>query len=284
MVNLSTNTMGNNHHITMRTLAQLTRGGEWQLDLMHDRSVHLLIWITRGQGLALIDGARRGVGTHNALFVPAGTTMAVELGRQSSGQALIIPDSTELRLPGQAHHLRIRDVSAQSEIGLILEGLQREQTNGRPLVSEAMEAHTSLLSIWLRRQLGLDEHMPTRANAATRLCRAFCRRVSAEFRSGAPMADYAEALGVTPTHLTRVCRASAGKTAADLLTQRILYEARHLLSTEKTQIQDVARYLGFGSAAYFTRFMQHHTGQSPSALRKGAAKSIPSAQPVLFKV
>ena len=284
MVDLSNSSTGNPHHITMRTLAQLTRGGEWQLDLMHDRSVHLLIWITRGQGLALIDGARRGVGTHNALFVPAGTTMAVELGRQSSGQAVIIPDSTELRLPGQAHHLRIRDVSAQSEIGLILEGLQREQTNGRPLVSEAMEAHTSLLSIWLRRQLGLDEHMPTRANAATRLCRAFCRRVSAEFRSGAPMADYAEALGVTPTHLTRVCRASAGRTAADLLTQRILYEARHLLSTEKTQVQDVARHLGFGSAAYFTRFMQHHTGQSPSALRKGAAKSIPSAQPVLSKL
>ena len=284
MVDLSTKSSGNSHQITVRTLAQLERGGEWQLDLMHDRAEHLLIWITRGQGLALIDGARRGVGTHNAMFVPAGTTMASELGRQSSGQAVIIPDSTELRLPGQAHHLRIRDVSAQSEIAMILEGLQREQTNGRPLVSEAMEAHTSLLSIWLRRQLGLDEHMPTRANAATRLCRAFCRRVSTEFRSGAPMTDYAEALGVTPTHLTRVCRASTGKTAADLLTQRVLYEARHLLRTEKAQIQDVARYLGFGSAAYFTRFIQHHTGQSPSAVRKGAAKNIPSAQSLLSKI
>lgn len=275
MVDLSTESTSDTHHITTRTLAQLGRGGDWQLGLMHDRPVQLLIWITRGQGLALLDGVRRGLGTHNALFVPVRTTMAIEMGRQSSGQVVVIPDATELRLPSQAHHLRIRDVSAQSEISVILEGLQREQTNGRPLVSEAMEAHTSLLSIWLRRQLGLDEHIPSRPNAAARLCRAFCRRVSVEFRSGAPMADYAEALGVTPTHLTRVCRASAGKTAADLLTERILYEARHLLSTEKAQIQDIARYLGFGSAAYFTRFMQHHTRHSPTALRKAAAKNAP---------
>ena len=283
MADLSTTFTGSFAPITMRTLAQLTRGGEWQLDLMHDRSVHLFIWITRGQGLALLDGAKRGVGTHNALFIPAGTTMALELGRQSSGQAVVIPDATELRFPGLAHHLRIRDVSAQSEINMILEGIQREQTNGRPLMSEAIEAQTSLLSIWLRRQLGLDEHMPSRPNAATRLCREFCRRVSAEFRSGAPMAEYAQALGVTPTHLTRVCRASTGKTAADLLTQRILYDARHLLSSENAQIQDVARYLGFGSAAYFTRFMHHHTGQSPSALRKAARKNTAPKLPVLAK-
>ncbi|MEP4988530.1 MAG: AraC family transcriptional regulator, partial [Paracoccaceae bacterium] len=136
----------------------------------------------------------------------------------------------------------------------------------------------------LRRQLGLEEHIPGRPNAATRLSRAFCRRISTDFRSGAPMADYAQSLGVTPTHLTRVCRASTGRTAADLLTERVLYDARHLLSTEQAQIQDVARFLGFGSAAYFTRFIQHHTGCSPSALRKATIKNVPSTQTVLSKV
>ena len=74
------------------TLAQLAASGAWQLDLVHDRPVSLLIWITRGQGLALLDGARRGVGAHNALFVPAGNLMALDLGRQGFGQALILPD------------------------------------------------------------------------------------------------------------------------------------------------------------------------------------------------
>lgn len=265
--------------VELRTLAQLAQRGEWQLDLLHDRSHHLIIWITRGQGLALLDGVRRGMGTHNVLFVPAGTTLALELGRPGFGQALVIPDATELRLPGQAHHLRIRDVTAQTELTALFEGLQREQSNARPLLSEAMEAQTALVSVWLRRQLALDEHTPKPLNAANRLSRAMCRRIAQEFRSGAPMADYASALGVTPTHLTRACKASTGKTAADLLTDRTLYEARHLLAFSDVQVQDIARYLGFGSAAYFTRFMQHHTKRSPTELRKlkPAKGNAPSA-------
>ena len=196
--------------VVLRTLAQLSRRGDWQLDLLHDRKEHLIVWITRGQGLAVLDGVRRGMGTHNVLFVPAGTTLALETGRQGFGQAIVIPDGTELRLPGQAHHLRIRDVSAQSEITALFDAIQREQTNARPLLAEAMEAQAALVSVWLRRQLGLDEHAPARLNAAARLSRGFCRKVAQEFRSGAPMADYAQALGVTPTHLSRSCNIACG--------------------------------------------------------------------------
>ena len=85
------------------------------------------------------------------------------------------------------------------------------------------------------------------------------------------MADHADALRVTPTHLTRACKAATGKTAADLLTERILYEARVLLVTTRVPAQDIARFLGFGSAAYFTRFILHHTQSTPTGLRKAAA-------------
>ncbi|MEO1365467.1 MAG: helix-turn-helix transcriptional regulator, partial [Pseudomonadota bacterium] len=80
----------------------------------------------------------------------------------------------------------------------------------------------------------------------------------------------AAALGVTPTHLSRACKASTGRTAAELLTERTLYAARISLMETTVPIQDIARHLGFGSAAYFTRFMQQHTGQTPSALRQSA--------------
>ena len=85
------------------------------------------------------------------------------------------------------------------------------------------------------------------------------------------MATYAEALDVTPTHLTRAVKAATGKTAADILTERVVYEARVLLGTTDHSAQSIARHLGFGSAAYFTRFIQHHTGKPPSKLR--AAKT-----------
>jgi len=248
------------------TLAQLAKAGAWQLELAHDRAEHLLIWITKGQGVALLDGVRRGIGTHNALFIPARNLMAIELMRNGFGQALVIPDSANLALPQSVQHLRVRDVAAQAELTALFEAMGREQNAHRPLFHSAMRAYGDLMAVWLRRHL--PEDPAPRHSAARRLVIAYCERLVREYASGASMANHAEALGVTPTHLTRVCRAETGRTAATLLTERQLHAARRLLITTDVPVQDIARHLGFGSAAYFTRFIQQHTQKTPTALRK----------------
>lgn len=254
-------------NIAVQTLAQLSGGQEWRLTLAHDRPVHLLIWVVRGQGRVLLDGQRRGLGTHNALWIPAGSLFALDLGRQSMGQSVSIPVDSPLRLPEIPRQLRIRDVHVQSELSSIIETAQREQSSNRPLRQDALEAYSALMSVWLRRQIALDEHIPDKRNAAARLSAAFCAMVTERYRSGATMAEYAAYLGITPTHLTRAVKAATGKTAADMLTERILFEARALLVQTREPACDIARHLGFGSAAYFTRFIQHHTGKPPSKLR-----------------
>ena len=263
--------------ITILNLTQLTRGKDWRLKLLHDRPYHLLLWITRGQGLMILDGVRRGVGAHNAVFLPAGALFALDAGRQSVAQALILPAATGLRLPEIPRHLRIREVQVQSELTGLIEAASREENNRRPLSGEALEGHAALISVWLRRQIMLEEHMPRRRNAAERLSAAFCARLASTFRSGGTMADHAEALGVTPTHLSRAVKAATGKTAADLMTERVLHEARSLLSETDEPAQRIAAYRGIGSPAYFSRFMQQHTGRSPSKLRSDRPQS-PSSQ------
>lgn len=255
--------------IQVLTLAQLSGGQDWQVQLAHDRSHHLLVWITRGQGRALLDGLRRGIGAHNALWVPAGALFSMDMGRQSMGQAVLIPQGTPLRLPEMPRHLRIRDVTTQSELTALIEAAQREQSQQRPLRQDALEAHTALISVWLRRQIMQDEHVPDRRNAAGRLSQRYCNLLSAGYQTGASMAAYADELGVTSTHLTRAVKSATGKTAADLLTERVLHAGRSLLGETAQPAKDIARHLGFGSAAYFTRFIQHHTGLPPSKLRQG---------------
>lgn len=249
------------------TLAQIAQGQDWQLQLAHDRPYHMLFWITRGQGVALIDGMRRGVGAHNALLVPAGSLFSLTTGRQSIGQVVLIPDGSPQRLPEIPRHLRIRDVHVQAELSGLIEAAQREELQKRPLCHDALEAHIALMAVWLRRQIILDEHVPDKRNAAGRLSKRYCAELSQNYRSGKVMADYAATLGVTPTHLSRAVKAATGKTAADLLTERVLHAARSLLLETDEPAQAIARYLGFGSAAYFTRFMQQHTGKPPSKLR-----------------
>ena len=114
--------------IRLGTIAQLVTGGSWQLDLAHERPHALFVWVTRGQGLALVDGARRGIGAHNALFVQAGSLMALDIGRQGFGQALVLPDTQGMNLPARPVHLRLRDAPAQMELNTLLDGILREQS------------------------------------------------------------------------------------------------------------------------------------------------------------
>lgn len=261
--------------ISLVTLAQLAQAGTWQLALAHDRAQHLLIWITRGQGVALLDGARRGISTHNAVFIPARHLMAIDLGRQAFGMALVVPGDTSLSLPQVPHHLRIRDGAAQTELTQLMDVMGREQSAQRPLYQSAMLAISELMAIWLHRQVAAQisdiSQPPDPDTAARRLSRLWSQHLVNHYATPITMADHAAELGVTPTHLTRISKSQTGRTAARLLGERQLHAAQQLLITTDVAILDIARHLGFGSAAYFTRFIKQHTGKTPTALRQMAS-------------
>lgn len=261
------------------SIAQWTGAGAWRAELPHSHPRHALVWITRGQGRCLVEGVLRGLGVHTALCLPAGTLFALEMGKQGFGTVCTIPAGGPLLMPDQPTLLRIRDVLAQAELTGILEAMQREQSGARDFTDEAMDAHATLLTVWLRRAIIAHAEDPPEFTAAQRLVMAYAALVERDFTTGKPMADYARTLGVTPTHLTRVCRASAGMTASELLTRRIVYAVRDLLETTDHPANRIAAMLGFRSAAYFSRFVLQHTGMTPTALRRARAAGAETAPP-----
>lgn len=257
-------------HAQIATLPQWAGGNNWYLELQHSCERHALVWLTRGQTRCTIEGLRRGLGAHNALAIPAGTLFSIELGKQCFGQVCLVPAGGPLLMPDTPTHLRIRDAQNQVELTAIFEAMQREQNQQRVFMDEALDAQAGLLTVWLRRAIiAHDRTRPPKA-PAERLVNAYAALVERDFATGRPMADYARALGVTPTHLTRSCRRMAGLTAAELLTQRLLHATRDHLERGELPLRHIAAELGFNSAAYFSRFVQHHTGLSPTALRKRA--------------
>lgn len=249
---------------------------EWRSKLPHSRDTHTFIWITRGQGRAIIDGVLRGLTVHTALCVPAGTMIQLDLGPQTFGTVCCVPRRSGVLMPDQPTILRVRDAHAQGELSILLETMQREQTADRPFVDEAMNAHATMLTVWLRRAIIDERDDRMEYSAAQTLAMAYTALIERDFHSGKPMADYAKALGVTPTHLTRACRTSSGMTASDILTQRTVYAMRDLIETTDHPANRIAAMLGFKSAAYFSRFVLQHTGQTPTALRKSARGLVPA--------
>jgi AraC family transcriptional activator of pobA len=257
--------------VNVMNLAQLAQVDQQSVELMHRQDGDMLIWTTRGQGVVNLHGIRRGFGSHNAIFIPHGQLWSADFGRQSLGTAVIMPRTAGTVFPDQCQLLKINDGLMQSECTSLIEDMRRELMQDRPFLEEALQAQTRILAIWLRRQMQLAPP-PKKRKAAERIVMRFCDLASDGFTQGRPMADYADMLEVTPTHLTRVCKQCAGMTAADILVQCTVFQARYMLTHETLTIKAVAEQLGFASAAYFTRFILQHCGVTPSALRQGQTR------------
>ncbi|MCB2115935.1 MAG: helix-turn-helix domain-containing protein [Rhodobacteraceae bacterium] len=254
----------------MRVIAipRLASGGRWRIEAMRSISEPLLLWFTRGQGRITVGGVTRGYGAHNAIFIPAGVMHGFDASAQTYGTALFFGRGCTLDLPKTAQHLRIRDGGTQAELSALLDSIQREADSGKPGADRAAQHLLGLLGVWLERHADSGEEAARKPDASRRLAARYTALLEQDFRSGKGVAEFAADLGVTPTHLTRVCNQTCGRSASDLLHDRLIYEARKLLSETRLPIVRISEALGFTSAAYFTRAFQHRTGKTPSAFRR----------------
>ncbi|MEZ5751666.1 MAG: AraC family transcriptional regulator [Paracoccaceae bacterium] len=257
--------------LRLTPIARLAAGGRWRVEAMRSLREPLLLWFTQGQGRITIAGSTRGYGPNIAIFIPPGIMHGFEMTPRVQGTAVFFGRNHGLELPRTPHVMRPREPMAQKELNGVLENIQRELESRRPGSQKAAQHHLGLLGVWIDRQLDREkahEGLPQRPQAAAQLSARYAALLERDFRSNRAVADYAQALGVTPTHLTRACRAACGKGAHQLLEDRILFEARRLLTETQMPIKHVAEMLGFNSAGYFTRAFQKTAGMTPSAFRR----------------
>ncbi|MET4138687.1 helix-turn-helix domain-containing protein [Pedobacter sp. UYP1] len=80
--------------------------------------------------------------------------------------------------------------------------------------------------------------------------------------------DYANQLAIHVNHLNAALSEVTGHSTTTHINNRILAEARSLLTHTDWNVAEIARSLGFDYASYFNNFFKKHTGITPMALRK----------------
>ncbi len=98
--------------------------------------------------------------------------------------------------------------------------------------------------------------------------------IAANFRTLKPAEFYAEALGVSTTHLNRLTREATGLSLLGLIAMHVIEAARRDLVFTPTPVQGIAYSLGFSDPAYFSRFFRKHAGMSPAAFREDERRRL----------
>ncbi|WP_350359541.1 helix-turn-helix domain-containing protein [Vreelandella sp. SM1641] len=91
--------------------------------------------------------------------------------------------------------------------------------------------------------------------------------IEAHYREQPSIEALAEQVGVSSAHLNMLCRQIAGRSALQLLHERLLLEAKRQLTYTNMTIGQVSDSLGFSEPAYFTRFFKRNTALSPRDFR-----------------
>lgn len=100
------------------------------------------------------------------------------------------------------------------------------------------------------------------------LVKRFKQLIEENFVNQHLVRDYAESLNVTPNHLNETVRQLTGFTAKDLIKERLILEAKRLLSHTELNITEIALRLNFEDQSYFSRFFKKNIGIAPNEFRK----------------
>ena len=79
--------------------------------------------------------------------------------------------------------------------------------------------------------------------------------------------DIAEAVGISPYHLSRLFKTHTGLTLREYLARERIEAAKQLLATTDRTIPQIASLLRFCDQSYFTMVFRRQTGQTPGEYR-----------------
>lgn len=243
----------------------------WQLDEHRHYDLHQFFWITRGGGRVRIDGYTHGFGPNTAIFIPNLTVHGFEFTPATVGWVVSIIRDLPITLPEAPVMSALPRPTEQAHLTGIYTALNAEYIAKNLDRDEALLHHAGLLALRYRRMQSDALRMDVKRDSARRrLMRKFIERLEDRYSSPDTVRDYAGALAVTTTHLTRVCRETTGKPATKLIQDRTILEARRSLAHTDERISKIGEELGFQTPAYFTRVFTQTTGKSPREFRREA--------------
>ncbi|MDO1450520.1 helix-turn-helix transcriptional regulator [Rhodocytophaga aerolata] len=88
------------------------------------------------------------------------------------------------------------------------------------------------------------------------LVRKYQKLVEKNYTSLKLPKEYAELLFITPSHLNTLCNEMLGLSAGEVIRDRIMLEAKRLLTNLALTISEVADQLNFADNSYFTKFFK----------------------------
>lgn len=260
-----------------------TRGGT--ADVPHSHAYYTIIIIRRGEGQHRIDFEAHPLGPYQIYFITPGQVHQLLEQAPTQGVALVFSPAflrhTQLTTAFIEDLQLFRTEPLHAPLTLepkVFERVwadahrMRAYTEGQhPYRFSAIGALLQLLLLECYQHCTLPAAQASQWESGQGLVQQFRQLVEQHHTEWHHVADYAEALHVTPDHLNRTLKQLLGSTAKNFLQDRLIVAAKRLLFFTDQPAKSVGYALGFNEPANFSAFFKRCTGLSPTAFRAAQA-------------
>ncbi|BCB17718.1 helix-turn-helix domain-containing protein [Bosea sp. ANAM02] len=267
-------------HIEPIVARSSLHGWTIQPHMHHDLFQFFLV--TQGGGRTRVDGRDHRLAPGAALLLPPSTIHEFAFLDDTDGFVASAAATSLKRLFDSEPEARallgapaVLAMAAASVEVATLDGLMRlamrEFSANLPAREFSLAAYADLIATWFVRAMrGARAQGEPVKDPRAGLVRRFVERVEARFQHHDSLDDHAREMGVSVPHLSRSCRELLGRSAARVIQDRLMIEARRDLVYTAMSISQISFRLGFSDPAYFSRFFAKRAGVSPSDYRAKA--------------
>ncbi|AHF94939.1 hypothetical protein OPIT5_30250 [Opitutaceae bacterium TAV5] len=247
----------------------------------HRHDFFEIFWFTEGQIRHHSDFEVYDVEPGTLVFIPAGQVHTWDFSEDVRGY--IIAFDTRLfasrpALAGEHAGLPFLDPATsrpiipvppedREGIDQACQSMLREYTRPGPYRDHGLRALLEFILIQCARHAENRTSGEEPEAAAKHLSREFSLLVEHHFSEKHRVKDYAALMQVSVSTLSRAVRQSTGRSPNDLISHRLLLEARRLLHYSTLTISEIAYQLGFNPPSNFGRFFKKHTKHPPGYTR-----------------
>jgi AraC-like DNA-binding protein len=132
---------------------------------------------------------------------------------------------------------------------------------------EIIRAYLNILLHHAKRVCRVEQTAPTRpSEIADHFLLLLSRNASNDFS----VEKAAESLQISPKHLSKVLKQTLGKTASEIIHEKLVEEAKHYLVQTALSVSEIAYTLDFDDVSNFAKFFKRYTSLTPAQFRDAA--------------
>jgi YesN/AraC family two-component response regulator len=162
------------------------------------------------------------------------------------------------------------DETANSTFKMLLEQITSEMQNPALAQYELLVSYLKIFLITASR-LKTAQQTETQINPEENkepfILQNLKNYIETHFKTKHSASDYADLLNISAKALAKLTKTHFNKTLTDLISERIIIEAKRELYLTNKAVKEIAYELGYIDEYYFSRFFKNNADISPQAYR-----------------